>query len=124
VAPVATDDGIPSRLIARLNRGAVRLFRNNAGVADYGGAKVRYGLLPGSGDLIGWRSVTITPDMVGQRVAIFVSIECKAPRGRVRQEQARWHRAVTDAGGISAIVRTEDAALAALGEDAAVAIEP
>ena len=121
---MTTDGGLPSRLLARLNRGAVRLYRNNVGVADYNGAKVRFGLLPGSGDLIGWRSVTITPDMVGQRLAVFVSLECKARDGRVRQDQARWHRAVTEAGGISAIVRSEDAALAALGEDAALALEP
>lgn len=36
--------------------------------------KVRAGLeVPGSSDLIGWHTVTITPDMVGKRVAIFFS---------------------------------------------------
>jgi hypothetical protein len=49
----------------------MRLWRNNIGLAFYQGKYVQYGLAPGSGDLIGFRSVTITPEMVGQRVAVF-----------------------------------------------------
>jgi hypothetical protein len=41
------------------------------------------GLVKATADLIGWRSITITPDMVGTTVAIFASIEVKTPTGRV-----------------------------------------
>jgi hypothetical protein len=44
----------------------------------------------GSADLIGYRSITITPDMVGQQVAVFASIEVKTPTGRIRPEQQQW----------------------------------
>ena len=71
---------------------------------------MRYGLQPGSSDLIGWRTITITPQMVGQRVAVFASIEVKSTTGRVRQEQQQWLDAVQAAGGIAGVARSvEDA---------------
>ena len=93
------------------SNGPVRLYRNNCGVLrDQRGVPVRYGLQPGSGDLIGWRTITITPEMVGQRVAVFASIEVKSTTGRVRQEQQQWLDAVQAAGGIAGVARSvEDA---------------
>jgi hypothetical protein len=72
---------------------------------------VRYGLQPGSSDLIGWRTVTITPDMVGQRIAVFTSIEVKTPTGRVKPEQQQWLDAVQAAGGIAGVARSVEDAL-------------
>ena len=64
-----------------------RLFRNNVGVLlNKHGIPVRYGLandspkmnkLIKSGDLIGWTPRLITPDMVGDHIAQFTSIEQK-----------------------------------------------
>lgn len=90
---------------------SVRLFRNNVGVAvaPQGGV-VRYGLCNGSSDLIGWQSLTVTPDMVGKRIARFVAVEVKTERGRISEEQTRFLSAVKDAGGIGEICRSpEDA---------------
>jgi len=91
--------------------GNCRLFRNNTGtLKDANGRPVSFGLCKGSADLIGWRSVTITPSMVGQTVAIFTSIEVKSSSGRVKPEQQRWLNAVQAAGGIAGVVRSvEDA---------------
>ena len=72
---------------------------------------VRYGLQPGSSDLIGWRTVTITPEMVGQQVAVFTSIEVKTPTGRIRPEQQQWLDAVQAAGGIAGVARSVEDAL-------------
>lgn len=96
----------------------LRLFRNNVGVLrDSEGRPVRFGLHPGSSDLIGWRSVTITPEMVGQRVAIFTALEVKAPGGthRVTTEQHTFLRNVEAAGGIAGVARSPEQALLALG---------
>ena len=85
----------------------VKVFRNNVGqYRTEDGRVIRYGLLPGSGDLIGWRSVLITPDMVGQRIAQFVSVEVKTPKGTVRPEQQVWADNVRKAGGIAVIARS------------------
>ena len=75
---------------------------------------VTFGLAPGSADLIGWRSTVITPDMVGQRVAVFASIEVKAARGRLRPDQATWLAAVQQAGGIAGVARSPEEAAAIL----------
>ena len=86
----------------------VRLFRNNTGTLPdpRTGRPVQFGLARGSADLIGYRTVTITPDMVGQRVAVFTSLEVKTPTGRIRPEQANWQRTVSAAGGLAAVVRS------------------
>ena len=65
----------------------------------------------GQSDLIGWRSVTITPDMVGCRVAIFLSIECKrSTNGRTSSDQAHWLQQVQRAGGIAGVANSPEAA--------------
>lgn len=98
----------------------VRLWRNNVGVLlDKTGRPVRYGLANDtaelnraikSGDLIGWRTVLITPADVGRTIAQFLSRECKpadwtpAPptdRARFAHEEAQraWARIINEAGG-------------------------
>ena len=72
---------------------------------------VRYGLQPGSSDLIGWRTVTITPEMVGTTIAVFTSIEVKTATGRLRPEQQQWLDAVQSAGGIAGVARSVEDAL-------------
>ena len=65
---------------------------------------------PGGGDLLGWRTVEVTPEMVGQRVAVFTSIEVKTPTGKLRVEQEQWLKVVRAAGGIAGVARSvEDA---------------
>jgi hypothetical protein len=100
------EQAIMQRVALEATRKGWRVFRNNVGVLlDQRGVPVRYGLMVGSGDLIGWRPVTITPDMVGQQLAQFVSLEVKGPRGRMSPEQARWAAMVEEAGGLALVVR-------------------
>jgi hypothetical protein len=96
----------------------LRLFRNNTGTLPdpRTGRPVQFGLARGSADLIGYRTITITPDMVGQQVAVFTSLEVKTPTGRIRPEQTNWLHTIKRAGGIAAIVRSVD--------DARDAIDP
>lgn len=96
----------------------LRLFRNNVGaMRDPTGRLVTFGLCKGSSDLIGWRSVTVTPDMIGQRIAIFTALEIKAPGGthRVTAEQHTFLRVVEEAGGLAGVARSPDQARLALG---------
>jgi hypothetical protein len=92
--------------------GDTRLFRNNTGtLKDANGRPVQFGLCKGSADLIGWKRVTVTPDMVGSTMAVFLSIEVKTATGRLRPEQQQWMDAVQAAGGIAGVARSvEDAA--------------
>lgn len=90
---------------------SVRLFRNHVGtVQDKAGRWHRFGLAVGSADLIGWQTVEVTPDMVGQRVAVFLSIEVKSAKGAIRPEQTAWAETVARKGGRAVIARSvEDA---------------
>jgi hypothetical protein len=54
-----------------------------------GRGAVRFGLCKGSSDLIGLRSLEITPELVGQRLAQFVALEVKAAQGVPSPEQRR-----------------------------------
>jgi len=113
-------------LLAGTAEGA-RLFRQNVGQGWTGKATHRgsavviknarplhAGLCKGSSDIIGWRPVTITPDMVGQTVAIFTAIEVKTGRLRTTADQQRFLDAVEKAGGIADVARGVDNAVAIL----------
>lgn len=99
-----------------------RLFRANAGMAWAGrvvnnrvtdswreitiaGARPFHGMPTGTPDLIGWTQIEITPEMVGQRVAVFTGIELKTEKVRVTKEQENFRRIIEESGGIAKIIR-------------------
>lgn len=96
----------------------LKVFRNQVGQLPdpRTGRPVQFGLARGSSDLIGWRTVTITPEMVGQRIAVFTSIEVKTSTGRVTPAQRHWIDAVRLAGGLAAVVRSVAEALQLMEE--------
>jgi hypothetical protein len=107
-----SEQQIQQHIRLALSRGPVRLYRNNTGtLRDQHGRPVTFGLAVGSADLIGWRTVTVTPEMVGTQVAVFLSIEVKTPTGRLRPEQRQWLEAVQAAGGIAGVARSVEDAL-------------
>jgi len=78
------------------------LWRNNTGVAEHRGARVRYGLAVGSADLIGC--------LDGR----FVALEVKTPVGRATPEQRQWLDLVRRNGGFACVVRSVEEAHAAI----------
>ena len=112
---MSSEQTIQQRIRLALSRGPVRLWRNNSGaLRDQRGQLVRYGLCQGSADLIGFRSITVTPEMVGQRIAQFAAVEVKSPTGRTTPEQEAFLRLVAEAGGVAGVVRSVDDAVALL----------
>ena len=104
---MASEQSIQQHIRLACSKGDCRLFRNNTGtLRDANGRPVQFGLCKGSADLIGWTSRTITPEMVGQKIAVFTSIEVKSTSGRVKPEQQQWLAAVQAAGGIAAVARS------------------
>lgn len=107
-------------LIERIHKAyrPAKLFRNDNGNAWAGGkasrrgglvildgaSRISYGLLPGSGDLIGWTPRVILPEDVGRTVAVFTSIEAKTANDRIREDQIRWYQNLNNAGGRALIV--------------------
>ena len=90
------------------SRSDLRIFRNQVGSLPdpRTGRLVTFGLARGSADFIGWRTVTIGPEHIGLRLAVFTSIEVKTPTGRVRPEQSAWLSTVNDAGGLAGVARS------------------
>jgi len=127
-----SDGPFLKRILLACSRGRVRLFRNNVAVAWVGKSRrfsraetvvvqpgdvlirnarpLHAGLTEGSGDLIGWETREIRPEHVGQRWAVFVSLEAKEGAGRLTPAQRNWRDQVAGAGGVAAEVRSvEDA---------------
>jgi hypothetical protein len=112
-------------------RGACRLFRINAGVA-WSGKVIRRtattitlenprpfrGAPVGWPDLCGWKTVEVTQEMVGTKIAVFVGIEVKSPSGRVMSHQQNFVDVIRAAGAISGVVRSpEQASRVIQGDD-------
>jgi len=97
----------------------VTLFRNNVGTAWTGDVSklpdgsvlirnpriLHAGLCVGSSDLIGWRSVTITPEMLGNKFAVFCAVEVKGPKGRATPAQIHFIKQLIKAGGLGVIAK-------------------
>lgn len=113
--------GVLRPILDTLSRGITRLFRNNVGVLrDRNDRPVAFGLgsegglsLPGTSDAIGWQQLTITPEHVGQTVAVFVAIEAKDLASLTPQQRA-FLNAVHSSGGIAGCARSVDDARAIL----------
>lgn len=131
-----TEHQIQQRIILAMGRGLRRLWRNNVGTAWAGQSQqitaanrftigqtlkpgdvvvrqariLHAGLCPGSADLIGYTTIEVTPDMVGQRLAVFTAVEVKTPTGRPTPQQVAFLEHVRQAGGRAGIARSiEDA---------------
>lgn len=103
------ETNILKQVMLKASEAGMKLFRNNVGLfTTDSGDKVRTGLHKGSHDLIGWTEQEITPEMVGQKVAVFTSIEIKTPKGRVSKEQQNWLEQVRRAGGITGVARSDE----------------
>ena len=99
--------------IALGQRSDLRLFRNETGKLPdpRTGRWVQFGLAKGSSDLIGFKTVKITPEMIGQDIAQFVSLEIKTESGKLTKMQHNWLQKVKSSGGIVGVARTVKDAL-------------
>lgn len=81
------ESSVQTRIRLAAAHAGLTLFRNNSGACtDDTGRLIRYGLgndsakinaVLKSSDLIGWQTVTVTPDMLGRKLAVFCAVEAK-----------------------------------------------
>ena len=113
-----TEKEIINQYLLKYSEEGHRLWRNNTGMAYQGIAHYKgrnltltnyrplhAGLCQGSSDLIGLTQVTITPEMVGQKIAVFTAIEIKAGKTRSTWLQENFVKTINKLGGIGKIVR-------------------
>jgi hypothetical protein len=96
-----------------------RLFRINAGTGWTGevvrktensitlkNPRIFHGAPTGWPDLAGWETVEITPEMVGQKIAVFVAEEVKATGG-LSKIQKLFRDTLENMGGIFRVVKSD-----------------
>ena len=75
------------------------------------------GLPVGFPDLFGFVPVTITPDMVGQEIAVFAAVEVKQKTGRVSAKQRDMMAFLQKHGARAGVARSVDDAARILSGD-------
>ena len=96
---------VQNKIRLAVGTGAVRLFRNNTGaLLDQSGRLVKFGLCKGSSDLIGFKTITITPDMVGSKIAVFSAIEVK-DKGKTTVDHRKFIDIITKSGGFAGVAK-------------------
>ena len=104
---MTTEKDVQNNLILHASQIGLTLFCNNVGMyKDQRGNVIRYGLCKGSSDLIGWTPVTVTPDMVGKKIAVFTAIEVKLNKNgkyKATDLQKAFISAVKSAGGFAGV---------------------
>lgn len=130
----STETNLVREIMLRLCKiPGVRLFRNNTGTGWQGngsftaphrmtvnvekgdvvlkqGRIIHFGLCKGSSDLIGFKSITVTPEMVGKTISVFMGVEVKTASGRLTAEQIAFAETINRFGGIGIVARNEDEA--------------
>ena len=115
-----SESGVQSRVRLEASKRSIYLWRNNVGAGQLkeGNRFIRFGLANDSkqlnsviksGDLIGFRALTIGPELVGRTVAQFVSREIKHAdwkySGSLEEcAQLQWASLINAQGGDAKIV--------------------
>jgi len=96
----------------------VRLFRINCGMGWTGqtakhtadmiilkNPRPLYAAPEGWGDLVGWTEITVTPDMIGKKIAVFTMEEAKSGKLKLSEMQKMFRDIIVRMGGIFREIR-------------------
>jgi len=112
-----TETPILQRIQVAVSEVGARVFRNQVGKYKLqDGRWLSSGLCVGSSDLIGWKPVMVTAEMVGKVIAVFTAIEVKTAKTRATKKQEQFMDAVRDSGGVAFVARSEQDALRGLDD--------
>ena len=104
---MTTEKDTERTLILHASQCGSVIFTDNVGMyKDQRGNVIRDGLCKGSSDLIGWAPVTVTPDMVGSKIAVFTAVEVKLNKNgkyKATDDQKRFISAVLNNGGFAGV---------------------
>ena len=126
------ESNVLKRVLLKASEIGSTLFRNNTGLGWVGkvirpskptmmlvtpvdvlvknARPLHAGLCEGSSDTIGWMTVTITPPMIGRKIAVFVALEVKDTGGRPSPEQLNFVERARAGGAIAGIVYSAEEA--------------
>ena len=76
--------------------------------------RFRSGLPVGFPDLFGFRTIEVTPEMVGKKIAVFAFLEVKKPGGRTSKALEKMLAFLQASGAIGGVARSAEEAAALL----------
>jgi ribosomal protein S19 len=111
---------IQRQIMVQMSQSGATVFRNETGsfwtgkvihkdnrtVTLANASMIPCGLCIGSPDIVGWKSLIVTEDMIGDKIAQFVGTEVKTKNGRPTKEQINFINRLLDAGGIAGVARS------------------
>lgn len=99
---------IQNRIMMDMSEKGYLVWRNQVGLfKTLDGRTVNIGI-KGSSDLMAVKPTVITPEMVGQTLAVFVAVEVKTATGRQSEPQKKWQKAVEKLGVKYILARSEE----------------
>ena len=99
---------IQNRIMMDMSEKGYLVWRNQVGLfKTLDGRTVNIGI-KGSSDLMAVKPTVITPEMVGQTLAVFVAVEVKTATGRQSEPQKKWQKAVEKLGVKYILARSEN----------------
>lgn len=99
---------IQNRIMMDMSEKGYLVWRNQVGLfKTLDGRTVNIGI-KGSSDLMAVKPTVITPEMVGQTLAVFVAVEVKTATGRQSDPQKKWQKAVEKLGVKYILARSEN----------------
>lgn len=102
------ETNIMNRIMLAMSKKGWLVWRNQVGLfKTLDGRTVNIGI-KGSSDLMAVKPTVITPEMVGQTLAVFVAVEVKTATGRQSEPQKKWQKAVEKLGVKYILARSED----------------
>ena len=98
-----------NRIMLAMSKKGWLVWRNQVGLFKTmdGTRTIPIGI-KGSSDLMAIKPTVITPDMVGQTLAVFVAVEVKTATGRQSEPQKKWQQAVEKMGVKYILARSEN----------------
>lgn len=128
------ENPIMKRTLVRLVEAGAKIFRNNNGQGFQGQAewvrravpsarlypgdvilrsarRLNFGLGEGSPDLVGYLTITVGPEHLGKRLAIFTGVEMKNEVGNTTKQQRHWLEVLKNDGCIAIMARSEEDAV-------------
>lgn len=96
-----------NKRLIRVNAGtgwSGKIVKHDQGILILQNPRPFHGVPAGWPDLIGWETIEITPDMVGEKIAVFCAEEIKAT-GDLSNQQNNVKKLILNMGGIYRVIR-------------------
>lgn len=102
------ETNIMNKIMLAMSKKGFLCWRNQVGLfKTLDGRTVNIGI-KGSSDLMAVKPTVITPEMIGQTLAVFVAVEVKTATGRQSEPQKKWQKAVEKLGVKYILARSEN----------------